>query len=79
MLNVLIADFFKKEVCPRKLGKMRRIRPRESGMAQESRRTYLRNRRSASEPSYFGNFHLTGNGASQQTSLKSLDNCALQY
>jgi hypothetical protein len=58
MLDVLIADFFKKEVCPRKLGKIRRIRPRESGIAQESRRTYLKNRQSASEPSYFGNLHI---------------------
>jgi len=56
--NLLIADFFKKEVCARKIGKMRRIRPRESGMAQESRRTYLKNRQSASESNDFGNFHM---------------------
>ncbi|CAN7364664.1 hypothetical protein LJR255_002143 [Pararhizobium sp. LjRoot255] len=42
MLNVLIADFFKKEACPRKLGKMRRIRPRESNISSEIRRTYIK-------------------------------------
>jgi hypothetical protein len=49
MHNVLIADFFKKEACTRKIGKTPRSRPRESDISSRNPKNVHQNGQSASK------------------------------